>query len=166
MRSLRNVLITVLITVALFSTVSYIACNKDRCHNVVCLNGGACDDGSCTCATGFEGDRCQQAIRDRFITTFNGVDSCSVVGSRTYYIRFLKAPNLNKTQMTMKGILGSEDDSALCSIQGLDSFIFNGNNNATTYRGYGIIRNDSLRLIYHVLADTTNYDCKFWGLRY
>ena len=166
MKALRNILVTALLTLGLFTIITYIACNKDRCHNVVCLNGGACDDGSCTCATGFEGNRCQTASRDKFIATFNGSDSCSVEGFREYHIRFLEVPSGNKTQMTMKGILGTEADSGICSIQSADSFIFNGNNNATSYRGYGIIRNDSLRMVYHVLADTTNYDCKYSGLRY
>ncbi len=166
MKALRHILVTTLLTLGLFTAITYIACNKDRCHNVVCLNGGACDDGSCTCPTGFEGSRCQTAIRDRFIANFNGNDSCTVVGFRGYNIRFMLPPSANKTQMTMKGILGTENDSALCSIVSADSFIFNGNNNATSYRGSGIIRNDSLRMTFHVLSDTTNYDCKFYGLRY
>ncbi len=166
MKALRNILVTALLTLGLYSTITYIACNKDRCHNVACLNGGVCDDGSCTCPSGIEGNRCQTASRDKFIGTYNGSDSCSVVGYKQYHIRFLKPPSGSLTQITMKGLLGTEGDSALCTMQSADSFIFNGNNNATSYRGSGIIRHDSLRMIYHVLSDTTNFDCKYSGIRY
>jgi hypothetical protein len=166
MKALRNTLITALITLGLFSTVTYLACKKDRCNNVACLNGGSCDDGSCTCPTGFEGNRCQTPSRDKFIANFNGADSCTVKGFAGYHIRFLKPVSGNKTQMSMFGILNSDGDSALCTMESTDSFIFNGNNNATTYRGSGVIRNDSLHMVFHVLSDTTNYDCQYNGLRY
>ena len=36
------------------------ACTKkDKCEEVVCQNGGTCEDGNCKCPAGYEGDRCQ-----------------------------------------------------------------------------------------------------------
>ena len=32
---------------------------KDKCEDVVCQNGGTCEDGNCKCPAGYEGDRCQ-----------------------------------------------------------------------------------------------------------
>lgn len=164
MKLLRNILVTATITLGLFSAVSYVACNKDRCNNVACLNGGVCDGGNCTCAPGFEGNRCQNPSRDRLVGTYNGSDSCTVRGERQYPIRFLTVTN--KAQMAMFGILGTMNDSALCSMVSADSFIFNGNNNAVSYRGEGKIKNDSLWMRYHVLDDTTAYDCNFFGLNH
>ncbi|MBC7553531.1 MAG: hypothetical protein H7257_06090 [Taibaiella sp.] len=164
MKALRNILITAFFTTGLFFSVTYTACNKDRCNNVACLNGGVCDGGNCTCAAGFEGNRCQKPSRDKHIGNYNGSDSCSVVGQRQYYIRFKAVPN--KAQMALFNILGNPADSALCSMVAADSFLFNGNNNSTSYRGWGTIRNDSLHMEYSVLQDTTNYDCEYNGLKY
>ena len=165
MKVLRNILVTAFLTLGTFFAVTYTACTKDHCNNVVCMNGGACDRGSCTCATGFEGSRCEVLSRTKFIANFNGGDSCGIEGHRQYSIRFLVVP-ANKLQMTMKNILGNNDDSAICNMAAIDSFTFNGNNNSITYAGFGKISNDSLHLSYHVQYDTVNYDCKFFGLRY
>ncbi len=165
MKALRNVLVTAFLTMGLFFAVFYTACNKDRCNNVACLNGGACDNGNCVCAPGYEGNRCETYSREKFITTFNGGDSCGIEGVTQYPIRFYVVAS-NPVQMTMKNILGNSNDSATCYMAAADSFTFNGNNNSVTYRGYGIISNDSLFMSYHVQYDTVNYDCKYHGLRY
>jgi len=39
-------------------------CNK--CKDVNCANGGTCDDGTCTCASGFSGTNCE--IEDKCVT--------------------------------------------------------------------------------------------------
>jgi hypothetical protein len=164
MSAMRTILIAAFCTLGVFFSVFYTSCSRDRCVNVACLNGGVCDGGNCTCAPGFEGNRCQIASRDRLIGNYNGNDSCTVKGDRQYSIRFLTVPN--KAQMEMFDILGNPNDSALCSMVSADSFLFNGNNNSVSYRGKGIIKNDSLFMSYHVLDDTTNYDCTFFGLKY
>jgi len=47
-----------LLAIALF------AC--DECKDVSCLNGGTCNEGDCTCPTGFSGSNCQ--AEDRCVT--------------------------------------------------------------------------------------------------
>ena len=162
---LRNILVTAFITTSIFSAITYTACTKDHCNNVACLNGGACDGGNCVCPTGYEGNRCQTYSRDKFVGNYNGADSCSVTGDNQYPIRML-AVAANPVEMTMMNFLGNPNDSALCTMQSVDSFTFTGNNNSTTYHGVGIISNDSLRMTYHVQHDTINYDCHYQGLRY
>jgi hypothetical protein len=66
--------------------------------------------------------------------------------------------------MRMKNILDNINDSAECTMQSVDSFTFLGANNATTYRGWGTLRNDSLSLRFHVDRDTTSFDCSYFGL--
>ena len=132
---------------------------------MVCVNGGYCDGGHCVCPTGYEGDSCQVYSRNKWLGNYNGGDSCTGPGERGYNILFL-ANLKNPVQMVMKGILGTMNDSAICTMVANDSFVFNGANNSTTYRGYGKIRLDSLKMKYTVQSDTVNYSCKYLGLKY
>jgi hypothetical protein len=62
----------------LSTTLLMTGCKKDDdpCDNVVCQNGGTCSDGSCSCATGYEGSTCGTEIRAKFIGSYNGTLSC------------------------------------------------------------------------------------------
>ena len=166
MKSIRAVLLAVFLTLSIFSAVTYTACNKNHCHNVLCLNYGSCDGGSCVCLPGYEGNRCQTLSRDKFIFTYNGHDSCGHFNGHTYDqypIRLLAVP-LDSTEMTLKGLLDSLSDSAICTMQSPDSFSFIGANNSTTYYGSGKLRNDSLWLNYLVKHDTTQFSCNYFGI--
>lgn len=42
--------------------LAFAACKKeDKCENVICLNGGTCDNGTCICINGFSGQLCETA---------------------------------------------------------------------------------------------------------
>lgn len=165
MKALKPILFSALVLASIGSAIFYSSCKKDRCTDVVCVNGGYCDGGNCVCPTGFEGDSCQNYSRNRWVGNYNGGDSCSVVGARGYNIVFLAVLN-NPVQMVMRGILNTMNDSAMCTMVAADSFTFNGANNSTTYRGFGKIKNDSLKMSYSVQQDTINYTCKYFGLKY
>lgn len=45
------------------ATLYNTSCNKDRCNNVTCQNGGTCVNGYCSCPTGYEGDNCEIKIK-------------------------------------------------------------------------------------------------------
>lgn len=160
----RNIVLTFLLTIALFSAITYTACKKDPCENVVCMNLGACDGGKCVCPTGFEGARCEVLSRDKLIKTFNGRDTCnSDTASYDVYPIYFRAMLSDPRELTMKNILNDMDDSAVCTMQGVDSFTFQGSNNSLTYIGTGRISNDSLWLNYRVERDTTSYTCRYFG---
>ncbi len=161
----KNILLTALLTIALFAGVSYTACKKDRCQNVICLNLGQCDNGACLCPVGFEGDRCQRLSRDKFIKTFNGYDTCTIdtLGGHRQYPLYFRTIKFDQREMVMQNLLDDMDDSAICTIEGIDTFSFQGANNATTYFGTGKLRNDSLWLTYKVEQDTTTYECRYFG---
>jgi hypothetical protein len=70
----RLVLTTFLTTMALFTSVVYVACNKesksavpDSCANVTCKNGGDCVQGKCMCLNGFEESDCGKRSIERMI---------------------------------------------------------------------------------------------------
>lgn len=46
------------------------ACNMNQCQEVNCLNGGACNDGTCICPEGYTGEYCENEV----------VDPCDNVG--------------------------------------------------------------------------------------
>ena len=167
MKPIRAVLFAAFFTIAVFSAVTYTACNKNHCQNVTCLHNGACDGGNCVCLTGFEGIRCATLSRDKFIYTYNGSDSCGNFTGDTYdqYPIYLLAVTTDSTVMTMKGLLNSMDDSAVCTMQSPDSFSFNGSNNSTTYYGNGVLRGgDSLFLTYILAHDTSSHTCHYFGI--
>jgi hypothetical protein len=164
MKPNRQILVTAFLTIALFSIVAYSACKKDPCDKVICLHLGACDGGNCVCPTGYEGLRCEVLSRDKFVFTFNGGDTCHKVDTvYTQYPIYLRANIYDPLELTMKNFLNNMDDSAVCVMRATDSFSFQGSNNSVTYHGTAKMRNDSLWMVYHVDADTTSYDCKYFG---
>ena len=163
MNRIRLVALTALFSAIFFSAITYTACKKDSCHNVVCQNLGTCDGGICTCPVGYEGSRCDTLSRDKFVYTYNGGDSCGIPVYYTQYPIKLLAVINNPFELTMMNFLNNPQDSALCTIQSVDSFTFIGANNSTTYSGYGKLSHDSLHMTYHVEHDTTSYDCHYFG---
>jgi hypothetical protein len=69
MKSIRNIAFSALLTFGAFGAITYTACNKDECKDVVCQNGGTCSEGNCTCATGYEGTNCETVSAKKFIGT-------------------------------------------------------------------------------------------------
>lgn len=166
MKPIRSILITALLTCIVFSTVVYTACQKDKCNNVKCQNLGVCDGGNCVCLTGYEGSRCEIYSRDKFVSTFNGGDICAINDTNHYhqYPLYFTAVLSAPLELTLKNFLNNPQDSAICTMQSTDSFLFSGRNNGTTYSGYGTLKNDTLRMKYTVQIDTGNLiTCGYLG---
>ncbi len=74
MKSIRNIAFSALLTIGAFTTVTYTSCNKDECKDVVCQNGGTCDEntGNCICTTGFTGTNCETQVRTKYFNTYKG----------------------------------------------------------------------------------------------
>lgn len=58
-------------------TLALISCKKDPCADVSCLNGGTCNDGTCTCAAGYEGTDCSTEQRTKFLGTYTVNEACA-----------------------------------------------------------------------------------------
>ncbi len=165
MKPIRSILLTAFFTILVFSSITYTACHKDKCVNVTCLNKGVCDNGRCSCVTGYEGERCEELSRTKFIATFNGYDLCNINNLNQYHqypILFTAIP-LKPLEFQMKNFLENPDDSASCTMRTTDSFTFIGSNNGTTFGGYGTLRKDTLKMFYKVQVDTTSFTCKYVG---
>jgi hypothetical protein len=162
MKSTRSILLTVFLTLTVISAVSYMACNKNHCSSVVCLNLGVCNGGTCVCPTGYEGYNCGTLSRDKFIFTYNGGDTCDTAGYNQYPIHLLAVLS-DSLELNMKNFLNNPYDSATCFIESTDSFYFIGSNNGTSYTGTGKLNHDTLVMYYTVIHDTVTYSCEYIG---
>lgn len=77
MRKLKQIALGAFLTVSAFCAVLYSSCTKDPCKDVTCQNGGTCNDGKCTCTTGFEGTNCEIKSRDKFVKSWSASDLIS-----------------------------------------------------------------------------------------
>lgn len=113
------------LTVGIFSTTLIVSCNQDKCKDVVCNNGGTCNetDGSCNCAVGYEGENCETLSRAKFLvggvsnsiwTTALGQDNCAA--GITYNQTF--TPGALSTQIIVTTALGYNGMTATLNISG------------------------------------------------
>ena len=59
MKKIFALLLPVIITLSVFTTITYTACKQDKCKDITCTNGGSCSDGTCICPDGYSGKRCE-----------------------------------------------------------------------------------------------------------
>ena len=121
MKSIKSIAFSALLTIGAFATVTYTACNKDECKDVVCQNGGTCSGGNCSCQTGWEGPRCETRVNAKFAGTWNAAETCSGVPAN--YIVTITADPANPTQVLVNN-LGAYG----CSVGG--TVTFNGSVNS------------------------------------
>jgi hypothetical protein len=76
MKFWKHTFVAVAAFLAIGSAVVYTSCEKDRCLDVKCTNGGACTDGFCSCPTGFEGVLCEEFTASKFLGSFYGETRC------------------------------------------------------------------------------------------
>src|SRR5215217_1585631 len=89
------------LTAIAFATVMmFNACNDDACKDVTCLNGGTCIDGTCNCATGYEGTDCATESRVKFIGTWTASDDCNTSGTGSYIVTVSNGTAINEVKIT------------------------------------------------------------------
>lgn len=65
----------------LATTMLLIGCKKDECENAVCLNGGTCISGTCSCPDGYYGVNCENSTEG--YDCISG--TCVYVSKHAYY---------------------------------------------------------------------------------
>ena len=73
MKLFKQIAISLILTISIFSGVLYISCIKDACKGITCLNGGACSSGMCNCKSGIGGMNCQTIYRNLYGYTYHGL---------------------------------------------------------------------------------------------
>ncbi len=81
---------------AVATTVTYTACEKDACTDLKCRNGGNCAEGFCRCKTGYEGAECELKQTDKFLGTYVGYNHCNTEPALidTVNVFFQSEPNV------------------------------------------------------------------------
>ncbi|MBS1643781.1 MAG: calcium-binding EGF-like domain-containing protein [Bacteroidetes bacterium] len=159
MNKIKNIAFSALLAIGTFGVVTFTACTKDECKDVVCQNGGTCVSGACVCATGYEGTNCEIKSRDKFIGTYTGNETCTV-GTDTYTVTI--ASNSDEIKITLTNIY-NQGFAATGTITGTNTFTFSGTSGTTNYNGTGTLATNQLTLKYHIGDGSTSNDCTFVG---
>lgn len=115
MKQIGSVIGSALFVVIVFLSVMFASCRKRTisyndstlirpCDNVICLNGGTCNDGQCYCAEGYEGIKCATRWNEKFVGTYVASDECKPDSTAFYNVQIV--PDLlsaNKMQLINLG---------------------------------------------------------------
>lgn len=111
---LLSVLFSLFTITALFQ-----ACEEeetDPCADVTCLNGGTCNDGSCDCALGYEGDDCSTETRDAFEGAWTYTTTCAF--GETFNSSTVNEVAGNVLEVTLTNLTSFNDSTTVATISG------------------------------------------------
>lgn len=161
MKKIKQFALTAALAIGAFATVTYTSCNKDACKDVTCQNGGTCNDGNCTCPTGYEGTNCQTLSRDKFVGTYIGTEACTI-GSDNYSVTLAAASNA--LQLTYSNLY-NQNFTATCNMAATDSFTFSGSQSGATFSGSGRLVSNTLTVHYSIVNGAVSNSCVFTGTK-
>ena len=145
--------ISVLLTLTILVVAS---CKDEPCDAVVCQNDGTCVDGICECPPGFEGDLCEDFIRQKIQGNFDVASSCTgdtevtdtwAIGASASSFNEVLINNFHKPALNVIGTITGTD-----SIEIKEQFI--GGSTSYTISGFGNIEGEGqLSIQYTVIRD-------------
>jgi hypothetical protein len=84
MRSMKRIVIAVVLSAGAFCAALYSSCSKDACKGVTCLNTlSPCKGGLCTCPVGIGGSNCETIYRKDYAHTYKGVATYGIIYADT-----------------------------------------------------------------------------------
>lgn len=163
MKSLRTLALSALLSVGAFSAVLYTACNKDECKDVVCLNGGTCVSGTCSCKTGFEGSDCSTVVATKFVNAGGWrttTEVCTVSGSNAQYDITVVVSGTDLTQLIINNLY-DDGRNTTATITGSNSFVINSQSfgSSGTITGSGTLNGNQLTISYAVSVGAATDAC-------
>jgi hypothetical protein len=161
MNRIKNIAFSALLSLGAFSAITYTACNKDECKDVVCQNGGTCVSGTCSCPTGYEGNNCETKSRDKFIGTYIGQENCTI-GNDNYTITVTTSSENIKLIVTN---LYNQGFTATGTMTASNTFSLSGSQGSTSYTGTGSLANNQLTIQYSITSPAATNSCTFVGTK-
>jgi uncharacterized protein (TIGR02145 family) len=126
--------------ICLSAMVLFLPSCTDSCEDVVCLNGGACVDGDCACAEGWQGDDCSELVlqppvptgcEDLANVTFDGHTYDLVqIGTQCWFKENLRSDNYRNGDVIPGNL---NDDQWTSTTSGAQAIYDNDNANLATY---------------------------------
>jgi hypothetical protein len=121
MKQIKNLLF-VAITAFTFTATS---CTEDKCKEVVCANGGSCDEktGACVCASGFEGTDCKTLSRAKFLNAngYQVVEDGTLSASATYAVG-VTASGVDSTSLLISNVYDAFANTVKATVTGPSTF--------------------------------------------
>jgi hypothetical protein len=171
MKSIKQIAVTVLLSIGAFGSVVYTACNKDKCKDVNCANGGTCNAGNCVCATGYEGTNCETQSRTKFVKTWAATDTLTGGSFRTSYVGSISAASGADVTQVIIGNTFSDNFFSIGPIKAnisADSTINipsqKPDNNHYVLSGTGVLSGGVLKISYTITNDSTNSTQAYYGV--
>lgn len=150
-----------LFAIGLLASATFTACDKDDCKDVVCGDYGQCIDGSCLCNEGYEQGSdglCSVEVRQKFLGSFTGTESCSSSPTGTYTITVIRGTGIRDIQIS--NFWNLFDNAVLATISGNEVTIGRQDPDGDGYvvEGSGSISGTTLTLTYTVTSSTGSMD--------
>jgi hypothetical protein len=164
MKSIKNIALSAMLTFGAFAAVTYTACTKDDCKDVVCQNGGTCSGGSCTCPSGYEGANCEIASSLKFVGTYSVEENCTLSGAVGPYTATITQSSSNAVNILLQNfgdftatisVSGSVNGTTLTiPQQTVSGYSISGNGTYT-----GTVTSGTLAISYNVSGATNAESC-------
>jgi len=137
---LRTVLVSATIALTGFTAVTYTSCTEDKCKAIVCAYGGTCNDGVCTCPSGYEGPQCETINRERFRGIWQVNEDGTLSNAAQYAVSVDPGADITHVQITnFRNYLTA---NVVAHVKGdtltIDAQAVNGN----TVEGYAVLSDD------------------------
>lgn len=149
-----NLYLASVVAAATFSLTSCV----DPCKDVVCENGGTCIEGTCDCATGYEGDNCADEMRAKFVGSYSVADNCSATGTASYTVNVSNS-STDVSTVLISNFWGLFTNNVTATVDGTNITIANQepDGDGFTVSGTGTYAAGVMNLSYTV-SDGTNSD--------
>ncbi|MBL7765696.1 MAG: hypothetical protein JNJ58_06365 [Chitinophagaceae bacterium] len=93
---MKNLLLTAITTLLVFTATVFNACKPDQCKHVSCAYSGTCKDGACICQVGYEGEHCETVTRDKFKGIWNINEDGTLSGAAQYTVSMENGSKINE----------------------------------------------------------------------
>ncbi len=96
---IKHILLSAIVTLGAFITVTFNACKPELCKNVSCAYSGTCKDGKCLCQIGYEGEHCETVTREKFLGIWDVNEDGTITGPAAYAISITKGDQINEVKI-------------------------------------------------------------------